>query len=199
MARWGWPRLSSRLIRHVDLDVDGVAQFQRAEHARVRLDPELGLHHRRAGPVPAVRGPADLQAERAGLAVQSQGAGDHPATAAVRLELRRAERRVGKPVGLELLAGRRGDLIPVPVVQRLDAAGSLANLQGAQLDPRLETGRGAVRAVQVGPPVGDLDGQVVPGLGREAGAVCTQREPATVRTESVAPSISRHASTVGHK
>src|SRR5271166_4000184 len=156
----------------LDLDVHGVSQLQRAEHARVRLDAELRLDHGGGRPVAAAAGLADGQREWPGLAMQRQRAIDRAAAAVVRRELRGGECRLRIPVGLELLKSGQGDLAAVPVRQRLEAAGPLPDHQGPQVDPRLEAFRSTVVTVQFARPLRDLDHQVVPSLSRQATPVC---------------------------
>ena len=105
----------------VDLDVDGVAHPERAEEPGVRLDPELGLHHRRGGVVVVRARSGDLQPKRPGLARQGERAGDQAAVGR-RARSRGGEGRLGMAVGAQCLAGGHRDLAAVPVGERLDPA-----------------------------------------------------------------------------
>src|SRR5579875_1733021 len=182
---------------HLNLDVHGVTQLERAEHAGIRLDAELGLDDRGRGAVAVVAGLADLKAKRAGLAVQGERTADRAAAPAVGLELLRGERRLRVAVGRDLLSRGHGDLAAVPVGQRLDAAPALAHHQGAHVDADLQAGLGkiiTVARVQVSRPSGHLDRQIVAGLSRQPAAVGTQEKLAVIRAEPVASAISRHDS-----
>jgi hypothetical protein len=115
------------------------------------------------------------------------------------LEPGRGEDGFGIAVGPEGLPRRRADLAPVPVGERLEAAGALAHDQGAHVDPYLKgSRREVVTDGQLAGPPGCLDRQVMTSLGSHSVAGCPQDNPATVRAEWVAPCLNRHGSTVRH-
>src|SRR5450755_805659 len=129
-----------RGLRQVDvgLDADRVAYLQRPQEAGVRLDPVVRLQYRAGDPVAVLAGRADTQLERARDAGERECPADRPASVAVRLERGRGEDGLRIAVGCQQLARRPADVAPVPVGERLDAAGPLAHDQGTHIDAYLE-------------------------------------------------------------
>src|ERR1022692_4646164 len=129
-----------RGIRQVDVGLDAhrVAYLQRPEEGGVRLDPVIGLQYRAGDAIAVLAGRADTEPDRARDAGERECPADRPASVAVRLERGRGEDGLRIAVGRQQLARRPADIAPVPVGERLDAAGPLAPDQGTHIDAYLE-------------------------------------------------------------
>src|SRR5688500_15176151 len=149
----------------VEVDPDFVPELEGAKECRVRPDPPSALDHGRATNDPAV-GHTALHRDRPGHAHDR--------------ELAAKEERPGRPVdpprpegdgwmlgGVEDLLDGLVDLCAVGVGERLDATGSFPDFEG--IDVKLDGHRGVRRGggVNCGAtmPAGDLDGEIVAGLG----------------------------------
>ena len=99
----------------------------------------------------------------------------------------------------DLAFDRLVDVGDVVVAERLHAAGALAHAQRRgvrrELDARV---RGVVADLQRGLPGGDLDAQVVPGLGRRTRASGPHGKGPVVRPEPVGARLQAHAPTLRH-
>src|SRR5690349_15135123 len=181
-----------------DLEVDGVAHLQRAEETGVGLDAIGGLDDGSRRPVTVLPHLADLQAQRPLDPVQREGALERPPVVPGRCEPAGREPRLGVPLGGQHAPRRRGDLTPVPVAHRLDAAVALPDDPRGHVDLGLD-GRQRLVVVdgELARPPGHVDDQVVPGPRAQALAKRSEDDPAVFRAQQVMPRGYRHDSTLG--
>src|SRR6266508_2071106 len=170
---------------HVEVDLDLVPELEGAKECRVGPDSPSALDDGRPSNDPAV-GHTALHRDRPGDA--------HDRKLAVEGE--RHRRPVDPPGpegdgwmlgGVEDLLEGLADLCAVGVGERFDAAGSLLDLEG--VDVNLDGHRGVRRVGGVDRgvtmPAGDLDGEIVAGLGAQPCTTGVDQQPAGLRSEPV--------------
>ena len=164
---------------HVKVDLDLVPEPEGAKKCRVGPDSPSALDDTRPTTRPSVTPPWIVTGRVMPMIVSSPSRVNEPADPSTRLD-----RKVMVGCWAVWRTCLRVLLIcAVGVGERLDAAGSLPDLEGTDVD--LDVHRGVRRDGGVDPgvtmPAGDLDGEIVAGLGAQPCPGRVDQEPAGLR------------------